>query len=259
MAAHVIWDQVWAGDEITAMRAQRLVDTRDTDAMVAAGGVQVVDTGAPPGATVMANLTVVAPQANGYTTVYPCSEERPLASNSNYPAAAVVPNFVTTRADENGQVCVFTLAAAHLIWDQMVVTDHFDAHAPVRQFDSREVPTETVWGNWGHRLQPREPFLIARVAPGQTVMGNLTVTDPINPGYTQAFPCADGLPNTSVNNFVRGQTTANFTVVKADTRGEVCIAASEWTHAVWDQMADTSRLDAGQAQRMYDSRSPGIF
>lgn len=257
-AAHVVWDQVWAGDEITATNAQRLVDTRLVGGMVPTQGVLRVQTGAP-GATVMANLTVVAPQANGYTTVYPCTAERPLASNSNYTAMTVVPNFVATQADENGEVCVYTHAASHLIWDQTVVTDQVPAHAPVRHYDSREVPTDSLLGNWGHRLEPKRSFLVAQVEPGQTVLGNLTVTDPINPGYTMAFPCSAGLPNTSVNNFVGSQTTANFTAIKADEDGRVCIAASEWTHAIWDQMAETELIDASESRRMYDSRSPGIF
>lgn len=258
--AHVVWDQVWNGSVISAEVADRILDTRDVGEglPVPAGGVQVVQTRAP-GATVMANLTVVSPRANGYTTVYPCTGERPLASNSNYPIMTDVPNFVTVKADENGEVCVFTVAEAHMVWDQMVVTDALDAHAPVRMFDAREIPSETMSGNWGHRLQPGRPFLIARVRPGETVLGNLTVTDPINPGYTQAYPCAAGRPNTSVNNFVQGQTTANFTAVKADANGEVCVSASEWTYVIWDQMAESFELDASASQRLYDSRSPGII
>lgn len=256
--AHVVWDQAWSGTELTANTAQRLLDTRLIGEMVPAGGVQRISTGAP-GATVMANLTVVQPLDRGFTTVYPCDTERPLASNSNYTAGSVVPNFVAVQADGIGDVCIYTEATTHLLWDQMVTTDIVDALAPLRLYDSREWPTEFFGGNMGHRLEPWRIFVVDNVLPGQTVMANMTVTSPINPGYTQAFPCAQGRPNTSVNNFVANQTTANFTAVKADANGQVCVATSEWTHVIWDRLALTTEIDAGEARRMYDSRSPGIF
>ena len=40
------------------------------------------------------NITVVNPEREGYLTVWPCGVARPLASNLNFTAGAVVPNGV---------------------------------------------------------------------------------------------------------------------------------------------------------------------
>mgnify|MGYP002682602072 CR=1 FL=1 len=52
----------------------------------------------------------IAPSSAGYLTVYPCGEDRPLASNVNYTAGAVVPNAVLAKVGVDGKVCIFTLA-----------------------------------------------------------------------------------------------------------------------------------------------------
>ena len=257
-AAHVIWDQAWSGTAITANTAERRLDTRLFGKKMPAGGVLRLPTGSP-GATLMGNFTVVEPEDRGFATVYPCDAPRPPTSNSNYTPGSIVPNFVTVRADSQGFICMYTVAEAHLLWDQMVVTKDISAPTPWRLYDSREQPTQFLGGNSGHRLEPQRNFVVASVAPGQTVLANVTVTSPINSGFTQAFPCSQGRPNTSVNNFVANQTTANFTAVKADAQGLICVATSEWTHVVWDHLASAPPLDAGQSRRMFDSRAPGIL
>lgn len=259
-AGHVLWDQVWAGDAITAERAVRLLDTRDPGRQIVPGGsVQVIDVGAPS-ATVMANLTITGPEANGYTTVYPCTAERPISSNSNYQRSTTVPNFVVTRSDENGQVCVYTHATTHMVWDQAVVTEEVPVDVSVRRYDSREEPTEDMGGNSGEPVEPRADVVVATgLEPGMTMLGNLAVTNPVANGYTTMFPCNEGPGNTSVNNFVTWQTTSNFTAVKADTEGNICVRSTTATHVIWDEMALTDVIDAGETRRLYDSRSPGIM
>jgi hypothetical protein len=259
-AGHVLWDQVWAGDAIEAKKAERLLDTRDSGlGLVPADSVQVIDVGVPS-VTVMANLTITGPQANGYTTVYPCSAQRPSSSNSNYLAWTTVPNFVVAQADENGQVCVYTHAPTHMVWDQSVVTEEISADVPVRRYDSREEPTEELGGNSGERVAAEQDVVVAEgLEPGITVMGNLTVTNPVAGGFTTMFPCAQGAGGTSVNNSITWQTTANFTAVPADDDGNVCMRSTTATHVIWDQMAQTFVVDAAETKRLYDSRSPGIM
>ena len=63
------------------------------------------------------NVTVTEPEAAGFVTVWPCGHPRPLASNLNYATDENVPNLVTAPIGADGDVCLYTLAATHLIAD----------------------------------------------------------------------------------------------------------------------------------------------
>ena len=76
-----------------------------------------------PNSTVMGNLTVTGPENRGFTTAYPCLEERPNASVNNYVANQTTPNFAVVKTDANGDICIYTTTNAHLIWDQVVETN----------------------------------------------------------------------------------------------------------------------------------------
>lgn len=104
---------------------------------VPAGGVVRVHVSDVPGATVLGNLTVTEPEAAGFTTAYPCAEGRPLASNNNYGPGQTIPNFAVVRADSAGDICVFSMARTHLIWDQVGRTTAFATSNANRLFDSR--------------------------------------------------------------------------------------------------------------------------
>lgn len=65
----------------------------------------------------MLNVTAVLPQGPGFLTVYPCGSLRPLASKVNYFAGQVVPNAVLAKIGTDGKVCIFTLAATHILVD----------------------------------------------------------------------------------------------------------------------------------------------
>jgi hypothetical protein len=96
--------------------------------------LHVTDTGAD---TVIGNLTVTGPTATGYTTVYPCLEGRPHASNNNFLAGQTIPNLVVAHPDSNGDICLYTTTPAHLIWDQVAETDAFSTHVARRLIDTR--------------------------------------------------------------------------------------------------------------------------
>src|SRR5690606_6618766 len=59
----------------------------------------------------------VAPDGAGYLTAYPCDQERPTASNVNYVAGQTVAALAVARPDADGNVCVFTKAAADVVVD----------------------------------------------------------------------------------------------------------------------------------------------
>ncbi len=105
----------------------RVLDTRQANNVftgkVPPGGVvtlPVVGNGEIPASGVTAaaiNVTVDQPGAAGYVTAFPCGQAPPLASNLNYGPGQTVANLATVPIDGTGSVCLFTLAATHLIVD----------------------------------------------------------------------------------------------------------------------------------------------
>jgi hypothetical protein len=87
---------------------------------------------------VFGNLTVDQPDGGGFTTAYPCADGRPNSSNSNYVSGQTIPNFAAVRADANGDICIYTTASAHLLWDQVATTTAITAANATRLLDPRE-------------------------------------------------------------------------------------------------------------------------
>ena len=69
--------------------------------------------GVPSGATsATVNLTVTAPQGDGYLTTYPAGSTPPATSNINFTANQTVANLTTTRLTGNGDITIANHAAA---------------------------------------------------------------------------------------------------------------------------------------------------
>jgi hypothetical protein len=81
--------------------------------------VDVTGRGGVPSAaaTVMANVAVVAPDAPGFLTVYPCGTRVPLASTLNYAPGDVRAAAVPVGVGQGGEICVFTLSSAEIVVD----------------------------------------------------------------------------------------------------------------------------------------------
>jgi hypothetical protein len=62
------------------------------------------------------NVTVTAPAAPGFLTVYPCGDT-PVASNLNYVQDQAVPNFVISGLSPDGDVCIDTSAVVDVVVD----------------------------------------------------------------------------------------------------------------------------------------------
>ncbi len=129
--AHVVVDvtgSFGAGGDLSTRVPVRLADSRPGQpggwqkGIIAAGQVFEVPvvgrSGVPNGANaVLLNLTVVAPGSAGWAVVYPCQEQRPLASNVNFAAATTVAASVTATLSPRGTVCVYSTAKTHLVID----------------------------------------------------------------------------------------------------------------------------------------------
>lgn len=85
--------------------------------------------------------------------------------------------------------------------------------------------------------------------PRTVVGGNVTVTQPDGAGHTRVFPAADtgcsisNLPSTSTNNYVSGQTIANFVTTRTNSTGDFCIYTTNSAHLLWDQMFTAENID----------------
>ena len=122
------------GDAFTAATPQRLVDTRDGTGgqqgkLIPTGQLNVPVHGqtlsvsgnsaqVPLSATAAAlNVTIVNPERAGFATVWPCSAERPLASNLNFVSGQVVANNVIAPIGDQGSVCFYTNVPSDIIVD----------------------------------------------------------------------------------------------------------------------------------------------
>lgn len=222
----------------------RMVDTRNTG-RVAGSSVFSYHAGAP-GSTVLMNLTAVNPDTPGYLTAWPCDQPMPVASNVNYVAGDIVPNFVQTLADGSGNVCVFSTATTDLVIDQVAESSNafMTTHNPVRKVDTRTNGTQ---------LSPGVPMAVS-VTPGPaTVSFNLTAVNPTVAGYLTAYSCDAARPATSNVNFVAGETRANFARVR--TNGQLCIVSNTTVDVVLDQVAEDTSVYASNGGRVYDSRT----
>lgn len=222
---------------------------------VSAGNTYRLAAGAPD-ATLFANVTVTSAEGPGHLTTYPCRLGKPLASNHNFTAGVSRAVYTVVKADAAGDVCIYASATAHLVWDQggdnLIVgtgqTSPVVAHSPVRKYDSRTVGA-------GARLPAGATATIRAGAPGQTILGHVTVTQAAGIGYITAYPCTAGRPTASNLNFTLGATVPNLVAVAADTNGDICLYTSTATHLIWDQEMETAALSGHTPVRKLDTRT----
>lgn len=190
--------------------------------------------GAEGGKTVIGQLTVAQTSGSGYVTAYGCDEGVPRSpdgrvdrSDLNYDGR-VAPNWsnrLIVEADDDGDVCFYTLGPGHMIVDVNAVS--FDTG--ITSFSNRR--TDTRLG--GGPIAAGDVFRVnvPEAAGSMTVIGQLTVAGATGPGYVTAFGCDDGLPRNSRGDIDRsdlnydGRVTpsrSNRLIVEADADGDVC-------------------------------------
>ncbi len=243
-----------------AMTPQRVLDTRiafgaPTNAKTTPGVATPVllPAATADAAAVALNLTVTESDEDGFATAYPCGQDPPLASNVNFLAGQIVPNLVIAKPGTEGQVCVVTSVAAHLVVDLQgwfPVGSYDPLPVPLRVLDTRKDP--------GVKLVTKvETLLVADQSDG-SVVANVTVVDPDGPGFLTVYPCGTTPPVTSNLNFTKGEVVANLAVARPGSAG-VCAIASAPTHVVVDVQGHIS-VGSGYSPitpvRMTDTRSP---
>lgn len=192
-----------------------------------AGGL--ASTSLPSGTRAVAvNVTAVDPDAAGYLTVWPCASERPETSVLNVTARSVIPNSLLAPVDANGEVCIYSSVATHVLVDLAggLGFQVEPLETPVRKVDTRLGIGAPVGEATRARLR------VSKTAQAAAV--TVTVVEPRQAGFVTLWPCDQPRPETSVLNYARGQTVANSVVVPVDAERRLCVYASSPTHVLVD-------------------------
>jgi len=231
------------GARYTGVVPDRVLDTR-TD-MVSRGPVgagtttevAVVGVGGVPqsgASAVVLNLTVTAPSAEGFLTVFPAGGPRPNASSLNFRAGQTVANLVFAKVGAGGKVAIYNHSgSAQIVVDVMGwygadgAPDgaRYNGIVPSRLLDTRS----GTGGSWsavgpGGTVDLRVTGVGGVPASGVSAVAvNVTVTQPTAEGFLTVFPTGSTRTNTSSVNFLPGQTVANLSVAKVGAGGAVSI------------------------------------
>ena len=252
------------GTNVTSVVPARLLDTRPnektTDGIALGGGkiaaagvveLQVTGRGGVPvdqvGAVVL-NVTVTEPVAAGSATVFPTGAAQPRASNLNYVTGQTVANVVVAKVGTGGKVSIFTQSSAHLVADVTgYVLDQpgFAPVVPARLLDTR-ADGETIDGKEQRAgaaaagATVKLPVLgrggVPAIGVGAVVL-NVTVTEPVGPGFVTVWPTGSERPHASNLNMANDQTVPNLVVAKVGTDGTVSIFTTARAHLVADVTA----------------------
>jgi hypothetical protein len=181
------------------------------------------------------NVTVAAPKAAGYATVYPSGQARPGTSTLNFPVGRTVPNLAVAQVGSDGAVNIYNGSNGTL----RLVVDLFGyfpdrgashpgevaALASARVMDTRSAaypgaPGRVVPAHGLVQLNLSSRSGLPKYAGGAVVL-NVTVTQPKGSGYITVYPGGAARPPTSSLNFSTGRTLANLVVARPNSAGTV--------------------------------------
>ena len=273
-ATHLVVDvngYVPGGGGLVPVVPARLAETRPGnptddgkfrgDGPIAAGGTYSFDVagrGTVPNDAEAAwlNVTAVGAAAAGHLTVWPCGEPRPdPASNVNYTPGGAFPNAVLSKIGDNGRICVYSLAATHLVVDvngYVAPGADLTTSAPVRMLETRPGNVTFDGASQGAGLLGAGKVIQVPVAgrgavpPGATaVFMNLTAVRPEAAGHLTVYPCDEPRPDPASNvNYTAGGVFPNAVLAKLSATGTVCIYTLAATHLIADVVASTSGIPA---------------
>jgi uncharacterized protein (DUF1501 family) len=269
-----------APGEFVGVVPARVLDTRDgTGSPVrrlggsATRNITVLGVGGVPASGVTAvvlNMTAVSGTSASYLSVYPAGESRPGTSSLNCQAGTVVPNLVTCKVGENGQVSVYNrIGTIDVVADvvgyfRSAAAGRLNAQRPARILDTRD---GTGWA--GGALPPDGQIDLAIIGAGGVPAGatavvlNVTATQPTAPGYLTVFPSGAGRPTASNLNFGPGDTVPNLVMCQIGSNGHVSIFnAFGATHVIADVLgyyhpSSGQRMVPISPARLMDSRTDG--
>jgi hypothetical protein len=222
----------------------RIADTRASGGFTRISSseiaVPVRGRGGVPETATVAVLTVTATNtaAAGFVTVWPSGDLRPNASNLNPSAAGqTVANTAPVLIGADGAVKLYTSAGADLLVDlagwfepaTATTSGRFVSVEPLRAMDTRR---SSPLRSGETRALPLATFGVPPDAAAVVV--NLTMTNPVGPGFLTVWPAGQPRPNTSAGNVdAPDQTRAVLAVVPTSAAG-LSIFASVSTDVLVD-------------------------
>lgn len=221
----------------TPLPPARVVDTRFGLGSTRLPGQAVVrlqitgQGGVPDGAkAVLTNATITGPSANGFLTLWNCSDTRPEVSTLNFEPNRTVANTATIPMDSSGGVCAFSSADADLVIDvggyyASWGSGRYSPVVPTRLMDSRD--GLAVPGRLPAGTVVELPVTSVANVPGNAsaVAMNVTGVLPSANAFVTVYPCGD-LPSTSSLNPEVGRVTPNLVMAQVSPRGTVCLFTS---------------------------------
>ncbi len=254
----------------------RLLDTREGPGLpIGPSGTQTLQVagagGVPSGAVAaVLNVTAVGSTVASYLTVWPADVEKPTTSSLNTLGHDVVPNLVISKLSSTGQVKVFNFGGdTHCVVD---VVGYFANGAgsgltsvsPARILDTRSgigAAAAPVGQSASIDLQVTGAGGVA--ADADSVVMNVTVTEPSESGFVTVWPTGAAMPTASNLNFVPGQSVPNLVIAKLGTGGKVSLFNSTGsTHLIADVLGffragSGAHLVALSPSRLLDTRTDG--
>jgi alpha-tubulin suppressor-like RCC1 family protein len=186
--------------------------------------------GVPPTAKAVAiNITAVSPTAAGFVTVWPSGQTRPEVSSINFPAGAVVGNFVIAEVGADGRVQIYNHnGTVHVVFD---VVGYVPADAsytplpPARVLDTRNATQGELSAPVGRRttVSQRVAGVGDVPATARAVAINITAVTPTQAGFVTVWPSGQTRPEVSSINFPAGAVVGNFVLAEVGADGRVQI------------------------------------
>lgn len=216
------------------------------------------------------NVTAVGGTAPSFVTVWPTGVARPNTSSLNTRGGDVVPNLVITMLNGAGQANLYNHSGSgHVVVDVVGYfrsdpATRFTSLTPARILDTRAgsgAPQAPLGAAASIDLQVAGAGGV--VADADSVVMNVTVTEPTAAGFITVWPTGETMPTASNLNFVARQTVPNLVISKLGTGGNVSMFNSSGsTHVVADVLGyfragSGAQLTSMTPMRLLDTRSNG--
>lgn len=274
-----------AASDIVAVSPARLLDTRADQPTIDGqfSGVGIINEGetlrvqiagrsnVPADASgAELNLAAINPSASGYATLFPCTDEPPLASTLNYSPGRATANASLTKLDASGGTCIHASQSAHFALDVVAYTPQESDIVliePVRLLDTR--PNGETIDSASEATGPVTPGSTLRISiagragipsDSSSVEVNLAAINAAASGYATLHGCEAEPPLASTINFTPDANISNATMVGLSPDGELCITASTTVDFALDAVAFAlpgSDLTTITPARLADSRKNG--
>ncbi len=131
------------------------------------------------------------------------------------------------------------------------------AISPIRVLDTRDPGNGFVRADDSLSLNPLTVDVVAAAAVDpldvEAVAINLTITQPVAPGWLKSWPTANSTPDavatSAVNNRDANETIANFAIVPVGANGRISIQSLSGSHVVVDVQGVFARATSSRAGR----------